>query len=112
MTTRNQRKAERLSFAYDDLESRIASLREQESLEAVRPDLDGGQIMALLGLKPGPVVGRAYKFLLEERMEHGPLDPDVAVAKLREWWAAQPESAPDEKTGANPAVEPSTTEES
>lgn len=104
VTTRNQRKADRLAFAYDDLEARIASLREQESLEAVRPDLDGGQIMALLGLKPGPVVGRAYKFLMEERMEHGPLDPDVAEAKLREWWAAQPESSA--------AVELSPTEES
>ncbi|MEO3934973.1 CCA tRNA nucleotidyltransferase [Micrococcaceae bacterium Sec7.4] len=93
VTTRNQRKAERLAFAYDDLEARIAALREQESLEAVRPDLDGGRIMELLGLKPGPVVGRAYKFLLEERMEHGPLDADVAEAKLHEWWAAQPESA-------------------
>jgi poly(A) polymerase len=49
--------------------------------------------MELLGLKPGPVVGRAYKFLLEERMEHGPLDPAEAEAKLHEWWAAQPESA-------------------
>jgi poly(A) polymerase len=105
VTTRNQRKADRLSFAYDDLEDRIAALREQESLDAVRPDLDGGQIMALLGLKPGPVVGRAYKFLLEERMEHGPLDPAVAESRLRDWWAAQPEAAP---AGA----EPSTTEES
>jgi poly(A) polymerase len=61
--------------------------------------------MALLGLKPGPVVGRAYKFLLEERMEHGPLDPAVAESRLRDWWAAQPEAAP---AGA----EPSTTEES
>jgi poly(A) polymerase len=93
VTTRNQRKAERLAFAYDDLEARIAALREQESLEAVRPDLDGGRIMELLGLKPGPVVGRAYKFLLEERMEHGPLDPAVAEAKLHDWWAIQPESA-------------------
>ncbi|HSL37411.1 MAG TPA: CCA tRNA nucleotidyltransferase, partial [Arthrobacter sp.] len=93
VTTRNQRKAERLAFAYDDLEARIAALREQESLESVRPDLDGGRIMELLGLKPGPVVGRAYKFLLEERMEHGPLEPAVAEAKLHEWWAAQPESA-------------------
>lgn len=93
VTTRNQRKAERLAFAYDDLEARIAALQEQESLEAVRPDLDGGRIMELLGLKPGPVVGRAYKFLLEERMEHGPLEPAVAEAKLHEWWAAQPESA-------------------
>ncbi len=105
VTTRNQRKADRLSFAYDDLEARIAALREQESLDAVRPDLDGGQIMALLGLKPGPVVGRAYKFLLEERMEHGPLDPAVAESRLRDWWAAQPEAAP---AGA----ESSTTEES
>jgi poly(A) polymerase len=117
VTTRNQRKAERLSFAYDDLETRIAALREQESLEAVRPDLDGGQIMALLGLKPGPVVGRAYKFLLEERMEHGPLDPAVAEVKLRQWWAAQPEAASDSNTteGAEvvaAGVEHSTTEES
>ncbi|WP_309106456.1 CCA tRNA nucleotidyltransferase [Arthrobacter sp.] len=92
VTTRNQRKAERLAFAYDDLEARIAALREQESLEAVRPDLDGGQIMTLLGLKPGPVVGRAYKFLLEERMEHGPLDQGEAEEKLRKWWEAQPEA--------------------
>lgn len=105
VTTRNQRKADRLSFAYDDLETRIAALREQESLDAVRPDLDGGQIMALLGLKPGPVVGRAYKFLLEERMEHGPLDPAVAESRLREWWAVQPEAAPA-------GVETSTPEES
>ncbi|WP_427005561.1 CCA tRNA nucleotidyltransferase [Pseudarthrobacter sp. H2] len=121
VTTRNQRKAERLSFAYDDLESRIAALREQESLEAVRPDLDGGQIMALLGLRPSPVVGRAYKFLLEERMEHGPLDPAVAEARLREWWAAQPEAAspadspaagtPEGPAAVAAAVEPSTIEE-
>jgi len=92
VTTRNQRKADRLSFAYDDLEARIAALREQESLDAVRPDLDGGRIMALLGLKPGPVVGRAYKFLLDQRMEHGPLEPAAAEAKLHAWWAEQPEA--------------------
>ncbi|QCP00478.1 CCA tRNA nucleotidyltransferase [Arthrobacter sp. 24S4-2] len=108
VTTRNQRKADRLSFAYDDLEARIAALREQESLEAVRPDLDGGQIMAMLGLEPGPVVGRAYKFLLDQRMEHGPLDPDVAEAKLRQWWAEQPEAAHHEPAAG---VELSTTEE-
>jgi poly(A) polymerase len=94
VTTRNQRKAERLAFAYDDLEARIAALREQESLDAVRPDLDGAQIMAILGLRPGPVVGRAYKFLLEERMENGPLQPDDAESRLLSWWAEQPESAP------------------
>jgi poly(A) polymerase len=124
VTTRNQRKAERLSFAYDDLEARIEALREQESLEAVRPDLNGAQIMALLGLKPGPVVGRAYKYLLEERMEHGPLDAAVAESRLRAWWAQQPESAPEAPEPAAPsatapdpakspaAVEPFPTEES
>jgi poly(A) polymerase len=93
VTTRNQRKADRLAFAYDDLEERIAALAEQESLNAIRPDLDGAQIMELLGLKPGPVVGRAYKFLLDQRMEHGPLEHGDAVDKLKAWWAGQPESA-------------------
>src|SRR6476661_3265131 len=114
VTTRNQRKAERLAFAYDDLESRIAALREQESLDAVRPDLDGARIMELLGLKPGPVVGRAYKFLLNERMEHGPLPTEEAEARLLRWWAEQPESAPSGPGAeASPAVvEPSPVEES
>ena len=104
VTTRNQRKAERLAFAYDDLEDRIATLREQESLEAVRPDLDGAQIMTLLNLKPGPVVGRAYKFLLEERMEHGPLQPEDAEARLLAWWAQQPEAAPSVPETPEPAA--------
>lgn len=95
VTTRNRRKAERLAFAYDDLETRIAVLTEQEELASIRPDLDGEQIMGLLGVRPGPVVGRAYRFLLEERMEHGPHSREEAEAKLRVWWAAQPESAGD-----------------
>lgn len=93
VTTRNQRKAERLAFAYDDLEARIEALAEQEELESIRPDLDGAQIMGLLNIKPGPVVGRAYRFLLEERMEHGPQSAEDAEAVLRTWWASQPESA-------------------
>jgi poly(A) polymerase len=114
VTTRNQRKAERLAFAYDDLEDRIATLREQESLDSVRPDLDGARIMALLKLKPGPVVGRAYKFLLEERMEHGPLQPEDAEARLLAWWAQQPEAAPPVPEAPEPAVavEPYPNEES
>ena len=103
VTTRNQRKAERLSFAYDDLEQRIEVLAEQESLNAIRPDLDGAQIMALLGLKPGPVVGRAYKFLLEERMENAPLSQEDAESKLLAWWAGQPESAVE--LSSEPAVD-------
>ncbi len=91
-TTRNARKAARLSRSYDELEQRIAALSEAESLAAIRPDLDGEAIMAELGLAPGPVVGRAYRHLLEVRLEQGPLERDAAVAALRAWWAEQPES--------------------
>lgn len=114
VTTRNQRKADRLSFAYDDLETRIAVLREQESLDAVRPDLDGARIMELLGIKPSPVVGRAYKFLLNERMESGPLPQDEAEARLFAWWAEQPESVPAQPDAPTPAaaVVPSPAQES
>ena len=88
-TTRNKRKAMALSRAYDNLEARIARLREQEELEAIRPDLDGNQIMEILGIKPGPLVGKAYRYLLELRLEHGPLGHDRAVEKLKQWWAEQ-----------------------
>ncbi|WP_039938345.1 CCA tRNA nucleotidyltransferase [Streptomyces himastatinicus] len=88
-TTRNKRKAMALSRAYDGLEERIARLQEQEELEAIRPDLDGNEIMKVLGIAPGPEVGKAYKHLLELRLEHGPMGRDAAVAALREWWAAQ-----------------------
>ena len=89
-TTRNQRRAERLSRAYDDLERRIAELAEQEELKAIRPDLDGNQIMEILGLPPGREVGRAYQHLLALRMEHGPLGHDAAVEALRAWASEQP----------------------
>jgi poly(A) polymerase len=92
-TTRNRRKAGRLSAAYDDLERRIAELREAEELASIRPDLDGQEIMAVLGLRPGPEVGRAYRFLLELRMEEGPLGKDAAEQALRQWWAEQGASA-------------------
>lgn len=88
-TTRNLRKAARLSAAYDDLEERIARLREQEELSSIRPDLDGTQIMEILGLAPGREVGEAYKHLLELRMERGPLGADVARDELLTWWAAR-----------------------
>ncbi|MGW0734423.1 CCA tRNA nucleotidyltransferase [Streptomyces sp. NPDC002851] len=88
-TTRNKRKAAALSRAYDGLEERIARLQEQEELDAIRPDLDGNEIIEILGVGPGPVIGRAYKHLLELRLEHGPMDRDAAVAALKEWWAGQ-----------------------
>ncbi|MCZ9350319.1 CCA tRNA nucleotidyltransferase [Streptomyces mutabilis] len=88
-TTRNKRKASALSRAYDGLEERIAQLKEQEELDAIRPDLDGNQVMEILGIRPGPAVGQAYKHLLELRLENGPMEHDAAVAALKEWWAAQ-----------------------
>jgi poly(A) polymerase len=86
-TTRNQRKAAALSAAYDTLENRIATLRAQEELDKVRPDLDGNEIMTILGIPAGPLVGRAYKHLLELRMSEGPLGHDRAVSELRAWYA-------------------------
>ena len=84
-TTRNVRRAQRLSSAYDDLERRIAALAEQEELNAIRPDLDGNQIMEILGLPPGRRVGQAYKHLLALRMEQGPMSHEDAVAALEAW---------------------------
>jgi poly(A) polymerase len=89
VTTRNRRKADRLAFAYDDLEERIQVLGEEEELAAIRPDLDGEQIMAILGLKPGREVGEAYRFLLELRLEEGALGATEAEARLRAWWSAR-----------------------
>ncbi len=88
-TTRNRRRAAALSAAYDDLERRIGELSQREELGRIRPDLDGGQIMALLGIGPGPLVGRAYTHLLELRMEHGPLPRERAEAELRDWAVAE-----------------------
>ncbi|HOW00111.1 MAG TPA: CCA tRNA nucleotidyltransferase [Rhodoglobus sp.] len=89
VTTRNRRKADRLGFAYDDLEERIAAIAEAEGIAAVRPDLDGEQIMAILGLAPGREVGEAYRFLLDLRLDEGPLGPDEAEVRLRAWWSAR-----------------------
>ena len=86
-TTRNRRKAERLRRTYDDLEQRIARLMEAEELAAIRPDLDGTQIMALLDLPPGREVGAAYRFLMELRLDEGPLGEEEAGRRLLAWWA-------------------------
>ncbi|MEU9166942.1 CCA tRNA nucleotidyltransferase [Streptomyces sp. NPDC048420] len=88
-TTRNKRRAAALSRAYDGLEDRISQLQEQEELDSIRPDLDGNEIMEILGVGPGPAVGRAYKHMLELRLENGPMGRDEAVAALKEWWAEQ-----------------------
>ncbi|MDO9456814.1 MAG: CCA tRNA nucleotidyltransferase, partial [Nocardioides sp.] len=88
-TTRNQRKADRLRRTYDELEERIARLSEEEELASIRPDLDGNQIMEILGIGPGREVGEAYRHLLEVRLDQGPLDEAAATAALRAWWSSR-----------------------
>ncbi len=87
-TTRNKAKAERLERAYDSLEQRIAELQAQEELDSIRPDLDGHEIMRILGIPPGPLVGQAYAFLREMRIEEGPLGRERAVQELLDWAVA------------------------
>ncbi|MBB4853989.1 poly(A) polymerase [Mycobacteroides chelonae] len=89
-TTRNKRRAARLQANYDGLEERIVEMEAKEDLARVRPDLDGNAIMALLGVPAGPIVGEAWRFLKELRLERGPLDHDEAVEALRQWWAERP----------------------
>ncbi|HEV7172797.1 CCA tRNA nucleotidyltransferase [Pedococcus sp.] len=93
-TTRNARKAARLARTYDELEARIAVLQEQEELAKVRPELNGNEIAEVLGIRPGPVLGRAYAHLLEVRLDRGQIGREAAEQALRDWWAQQPESGP------------------
>ena len=91
-TTRNIKKAERLSRTYDSLEARIAKLMEEEELSKIRPDLDGAEVMSLLGIKPSAEVGKALDFLMELRMEHGPLGQERAREELLSWWSSRDRS--------------------
>jgi poly(A) polymerase len=86
-TTRNASKARALARRMDELEARIAELRAQEELDSLRPDLDGNQVMEVLDLKPGRAVGEAMGFLMELRLDEGPLGEEEAARRLREWWA-------------------------
>lgn len=88
-TTRNTKKAERLAKTYDALEVRIAKLMEEEELSKIRPDLDGAQVMALLQLRPSAAVGKALDFLLELRLENGPLGQERAEQELLNWWSKE-----------------------
>ncbi|CAM3452977.1 CCA tRNA nucleotidyltransferase [Dermacoccus barathri] len=91
-TTRNKRKAARLQATYDDLEARIERLKAEEELAAVRPELNGNEIAEVLGIKPGPVLGKAYQYLLSVRLDEGVIGKEAAADRLRTWWAEQPES--------------------
>jgi poly(A) polymerase len=88
-TTRNTAKAKRLGERMDELEARIGELAQQEELEQIRPQLDGLQIMAYLGLEPGPLVGEAHRFMLDLRLDEGQLDDDEAYRRLDEWARAK-----------------------
>jgi len=88
-TTRNAARAQALERRMDELERRIEELRSQEELDAIRPELDGRQVMEHLGIPPGPAVGEALAFLLDLRIEEGPLGEDEARRRLDEWWAAR-----------------------
>ncbi len=88
-TTRNEAKARALGRRMDELEWRIEELGRQESLDAIRPDLDGNEVMQRLGVPPGRVVGEALTFLMELRLDEGPLGPEEAGRRLDEWWAAR-----------------------
>lgn len=88
-TTRNQKKADRLARTYDELESRIDRLAQEEELAAIRPDLDGAEVMELLNLKPSREIGQALDFLLELRLEHGPLGKERATQELLNWWKSR-----------------------
>jgi poly(A) polymerase len=92
-TTRNKRRAARLQASYDRLEARIGELAAQEDLARVRPDLDGNQIMELLGIPAGPQVGQAWQFLKELRLDRGPLTTEDATEELLAWWKARGDSA-------------------
>lgn len=94
ITTRNRRKADRLQFGIDDLEARLAALREQEAIDAIRPDLDGDDIMRILKIDPSPTVGEARNFLLELRLDEGPLEPEEAERRLLDWWAKRQDADP------------------
>ena len=88
-TTRNQRRAAILSATYDDLEERISILEKEEELNSIRPDLDGNDIMEILGVPAGPKVGKAYNYLLNVRLDEGPLSRAEAISRLEAWWENQ-----------------------
>lgn len=88
-TTRNKRKADRLRRTYDDLEARIERLSEEEELAAIRPEIDGNEIQEILGIPPGPLVGKAYRFLLDLRLDRGIIGKEAAAAELRRWAAEE-----------------------
>jgi poly(A) polymerase len=88
-TTQNKHKAYVFSHAMDEMEARVDELKKKEDFDAIRPDLDGTQIMEILGIEAGPLVGKAYKHMLEFRLDNGPVEEDEARSELIRWWSEQ-----------------------
>ena len=88
-TTQNRRKAMVFASAMDEMEDRVRELKKKEDFDAIRPDINGNEIMDLLGLEPGPMIGKAYRHMLDYRLDNGPVDHDVAVAELKRWYSEQ-----------------------
>ncbi len=106
-TTRNANKAKALARRMDELEERIAELREQEELDSIRPPLDGHQVMAFLGVGPSKVVGEALAFLLDLRLDEGPMDDDEAYARLEAWAVERGQAVAGERVAGKPVEESS-----
>ncbi len=112
VTTRNRRRARAIARRIDELEERIAELRAREELDRLRPPIDGNQVMAYLGIEPGPTVGEIMRMLYERRIEDGPYGEEEAYRMLDAWRAAHPDrsggrreisrDAPDSKEGPCP----------
>ena len=98
-TTQNKRKSLMFDHAMDEMEARVTELKKKEDLESIRPDINGSQIMELLGVQPGPIVGKAYTHMLEYRMESGEVGYDAAVAELKKWWSEQTGAQTDAQAG-------------
>ncbi|MDQ3792061.1 MAG: CCA tRNA nucleotidyltransferase, partial [Actinomycetota bacterium] len=92
-TTQNPQKARMLASLQNELEERIARLAEQEALDSIRPPLDGNQVMQRLGVRPGPIVGEALSYLMELRMDRGPIDQEEGYRLLDEWWEQRREGS-------------------
>ncbi len=88
-TTRNLNKVRALEDRMVELKDRIAELRAREELEAIRPELDGSQVMEILGIGPSPEVGIAMDFLLNLRLDEGLLGYEEAKTRLLEFWKSR-----------------------
>jgi poly(A) polymerase len=89
VTTKNEARAKAIQERIDELEERITDLRQKEAIDALRPPIDGNDVMSFLGVEPGPIVGEAMRMLTEHRIDHGPYTEEEAYELLRQWRTSQ-----------------------